>query len=226
MLQNYFLFTKLQLPTNVEVDAVEFLNGARFACDLAINTMYSNEFVNFANGVVSESAAAEKMQAGLSQTCYKAFLFAMQQTSKSGNRFSLKQLDINGVYLYDVNWDRMSLAEMKQEEALEALTRSQRVELDQLEEKKKDGERDEDPNVSHETIPSVGSQTAKTTPEDHTTMIERLQLDVLLETVEHLEVVSADLADQVLEKKSSAVWRFESLVTQPDNLDWRIVSVF
>jgi hypothetical protein len=56
--------------------------------------------------------------------------------------------------------------------------------------------------------------------------VERLRLDVLLETVEHLEVVTPEAADQVLDKKSSAVWRFESLVTQPEDVDWRIVSVF
>lgn len=50
VMQNYLLFAKLQLPTNTEIDAVDFLNGARFACDLAVNTMYSREFVNFATG--------------------------------------------------------------------------------------------------------------------------------------------------------------------------------
>uniref|UniRef100_M4B7V1 Tim44-like domain-containing protein n=1 Tax=Hyaloperonospora arabidopsidis (strain Emoy2) TaxID=559515 RepID=M4B7V1_HYAAE len=184
--------------------------------------MYSNEFVNFANGVVSESAAAEKMKSGLSDTCYEAFLFAMRQSRKAGNSFSLKQLDINGAYLYDVNWDRLSFAEMKQEEALEAVNRSQRLELDQQEEKKGIKEKTD---VSHERTPVAFSQTRGAAPEDHTMMIERLQLDVLLETVEHLEVATADNADQVLEKKSSAVWRFESLVTQPDNIDWRIVTV-
>lgn len=57
-------------------------------------------------------------------------------------------------------------------------------------------------------------------------MIERLRLDVLLDSVEHLEIVTAEGEDQTLGKKSSAVWRFESLVTQPDDVDWRIVSVF
>ncbi|ETI48500.1 hypothetical protein L915_07304 [Phytophthora nicotianae] len=214
MLHNYLLFTKLQLPTNTEIDAVDFLNGARFACDLAVNTMYSTEFVNFATGAISESPAAEKMKSGLSETCYDAFLFAMKQTSKTGNRFTLKQLDINGVYLYDVHWDRMSLAELKQEEALEAYNRAQVAELeedkgDKVEEKEK----------------VVVNPMENISPEDHTVMIERLRLDVQLDAVEHLEVVTTEAEDQVFEKNSSAVWRFESLVTQPDDVDWRIVSV-
>ncbi|KAG7376552.1 hypothetical protein PHYPSEUDO_013153 [Phytophthora pseudosyringae] len=218
LLQNYLLFTKLQLPTNTEIDAVEFLNGARFACDLAVNTMYSREFVNFATGAVSESSAAEKMKSGLSEGCYDAFLFAMKQTSKTGNMFTLRELDINGVYLYDVNWDRMSLAELKQEEALEAYNRAQVAELEKQQEAE-GGDVKDDEKVVLDPMADIS-------PEDHATMIERLRLDVLLETVEHLDVVTAEAADQELDKKSSAVWRFESLVTQPEDVDWRIVTVF
>lgn len=74
------------------------------------------------------------MKSGLSEGCYDAFLFAMKQTNKTGNTFTLKQLEINGVYLYDVNWDRMSLAELKQEGALEAYNRAQVAELEKQEE--------------------------------------------------------------------------------------------
>lgn len=225
VLQNYLLFTKLQLPTNTEIDAVDFLNGARFCCDLAVNTMYSTEFVNYATGAIPKSPAAEKMKSGLSEACYDAFLFAMKQTSKTGNRFTLKQLDINGVYIYDVNWDRMSLAELKQEEALEAYNRAQVAELEKQEEAASMvGQGEASAVKREETV--VGNPMADISPEDHATMIERLRLDVLLDTVEHLEVVMAEAADQVLEKKNSAVWRFESLVTQPEDVDWRIVSVF
>ncbi|CAI5742279.1 unnamed protein product [Peronospora destructor] len=224
MLQNYLLFTKLQLPTNTEIDAVDFLNGARFACDLAVNTMYSREFVDFATGTISVSPAAEKMKSGLSVACYEAFLFAMKETSKTGNRFALKHLDINGVHLYDVNWDRMSVATMKQEEALEVYNRAQVAELEQQQEEREVEEGKANAVNGKKTM--VESLTADITPEDHATMVERLRLDVLLDTVEHLEVVTAESADQTLEKKSSVIWRFESLVTQPDDVDWRIVTVF
>ncbi|KAF4033924.1 hypothetical protein GN244_ATG14133 [Phytophthora infestans] len=214
MLHNYLLFTQLQLPTNTEIDAVDFLNGARFACDFAVNTMYSTEFVNYATGVISESPAAEKMKSGLSETCYDAFLFAMKQTSKTGNRFTLKQLDINGVYLHDVHWERMSLADLKQEEALEAFNRAQVAALDKEGNEQDKGEE----NVVVNSMEHIE-------PEDEAVMIERLRLDVQFEAVEHLEVDTAEAEDQVVEKNSSAVWRFESLVTQPDDVDWRIVSV-
>ena len=223
-LQNYLLFMKLQLPTNTEIDAVDFLNGARFACDLAINTMYSKEFVDFATKTISVSPAAEKLKAGLSVACYEAFLFAMKQTSKTGKRFTLKHLDINGAYLYDVSWDRMSLATMKQEEALEVYNRAQIAELEQQQEEREMEEGKTNAVNGEKTM--VESLTADITPEDHATMVERLRLDVLLDTVEHLEIVTAESADEKLEKKSSVIWRFESLVTQPDDVDWRIVTVF
>lgn len=221
-LQNFILFSKLQLPTNTEIDAVEFLNGARFACDLAVNTMYSREFVNFAVGAISESPAAEKMREGLSPGCFEAFLFAMKETSKSGKRFTLKQLDINGVYLYDINWDRMSLAELKQEEALEAYNRAQVAELEE-ELSRSEEERAVRDNQEEKR---VVSPMADIQPEDHSTIIERLRLDVLLDSVEHLEVATPEAGDQTIANNSSAIWRFESLVTQPEDVDWRIVSVF
>ncbi|RLN94373.1 hypothetical protein BBJ28_00011205 [Nothophytophthora sp. Chile5] len=235
MLQNFLLFTKLQLPTNTEIDAVEFLNGARFACDLAVNTMYSHEFVNFAVGAISESPAAEKMKAGLSPACYEAFLFAMKQTSKTGNRFTLTNLEIKGVYLYGVDWDRMTLADLKREEAIEAFNRAEVAELEREEEQEEATRRgeaspslskNEEVSASASAMASVDEPVANIEPADETTMVERLRLDVLLDTVEHLEVVAADGGEQTMAKNASAVWRFESLVTQPEDVDWRIVSVF
>ncbi|KAF1785362.1 hypothetical protein GQ600_18923 [Phytophthora cactorum] len=183
MLHNYLLFTKLQLPTNTEIDAVDFLNGARFACDFAVNTMYSTEFVNFATGAISESPAAEKMKSGLSETCYDAFLFAMKQTSKTETGLRSSN--------WTSTWDRMSLAELKQEEALEAYNRAQVVELEKQEEKE---------GKVEDTEKVVVNPMEDISPEDHATMIERLRLDVQLDAVEHLEVVTAEAADQLLEK--------------------------
>ncbi|CEG39158.1 uncharacterized protein PHALS_09213 [Plasmopara halstedii] len=215
MLHNYLLFTKLQLPTNTEIDAVEFLNGAQFACDLVVNTMYSSEFVNFATGTITESPAAEKLKLGLSENCYDAFLFAIKQTNNKGHRFKLNKLDINGIYLDDVNWVRISLARLKQEQALEAYNRAH---VAQLEKQEESGSLKSQDKVVEKPIVDIKS-------EDHAVMIERLQLDVQLDAVEHLEVVTPEATDQTIEKKSSVVWRFESLVTQPEDLDWRIVSV-
>jgi len=89
---NFFLFTKLQVPANTEIDAVDFLHGAQFACDLAMNTMYSREFINFACGAITESKAADHLKRGLSPECFEAFLYAMNESSKTGNTFDLKQL--------------------------------------------------------------------------------------------------------------------------------------
>lgn len=208
-MSNFFLFTKLQLPPSTEIDAVDFLNGAQFACDLAMHTMYSREFINFACGAVSESKAANHLKRGLSAECYDAFLFAMNETSKSGNTFDLTQLDINGVYLVGVDWERLTLAEYKAEQLV--ATPSQ-------------------------TEPSEGGTTAMASnieieepeeivPADHQTVVERMRLDVLFETKEHLDVQTVDGQDQTIARESSAVWRFESLVTTPDDIDWKIVSV-
>ncbi|TDH70052.1 hypothetical protein CCR75_000858 [Bremia lactucae] len=208
-LKDFILFTKLQVPTHTEIDAVDFLHGAQFACDLVIQTMYSKEFLNYATGAISESAAAEKMKLGMSANCFDAFVFAMKQTHKSGNQFTLRQLDINGIHLFDVEWQRMSLAEYKQEQAQEATNRAKIAAME------KDGIVEEN---EKERIADIHV-------EDHAVLIERLQLDVVFNAVEHLTIETLEAPDRVTAKKSSAIWRFESLVTQPEDLDWRIVSV-
>ncbi|CAH0475211.1 unnamed protein product [Peronospora belbahrii] len=55
----------------------------------------------------------------------------MKKMIQMDNGFTLKQLNINGAYLYDVIWDRMSLTTLKQEEALEAYNRAQVATLEQ-----------------------------------------------------------------------------------------------
>ncbi|GAB9473280.1 hypothetical protein Gpo141_00010435 [Globisporangium polare] len=211
-MSNFFLFTKLQLPPSTEIDAMDFLNGAQFACDLAMHTMYSREFINFACGAISESKAANHLKRGLSAESYDAFLFAMNETSKSGNTFDLTQLDINGVFLVGVDWERLTLADYKAEQLVATPSQAEPTE----------GEAAGAAKVSKiETT----EEPEEIVPADHQTVVERMRLDVLFETKEHLDVQTSDGQDQTIARESSAVWRFESLVTTPDDIDWKIVSV-
>ncbi|TYZ65947.1 hypothetical protein PybrP1_010424 [[Pythium] brassicae (nom. inval.)] len=223
---NFFLFTKLQLPPATEIDAVEFLDGARFACDLAMNTMYSREFVNFASGAIAASPAAELLQRGLSRECFNAFLFAMNESSKSGNTFDLAQLDFNGVYLVGVEWEHLSLAELKAEKKVAQLTAQAEVMAEQK------AAQLTGRKVAARPEPEPEAAAAETLdlrlaiePSDYQTKIQRMRLDVRVETKEHLAVRTADGQDQTIARDSTAVWRFESVVTTPDDVDWQIVSV-
>ncbi|CAH0521603.1 unnamed protein product [Peronospora belbahrii] len=126
------------------------------------------------------------------------------------NGFTLKQLNINGACLYDVIWDRMSLTTLKQEEALEAYNRAQVATLEQEK---------EDTTVEEGKTSEVKRERART-------VVEGLTLDVLVETVEHLEITTSEGTGYILDDKSSAVRRFESLMTQPDDVEWRIFAVF
>lgn len=221
-ISNYILFNKLQMPTNTEIDAVEFLDGAKFACDLTMHTMYSREFVSFATGVTSESPAAEKLKEGLSAACFDAFVFAMQETNKAGTVFLLKQLDFNGVHLANAYWDRMSLADLKGEQALDELARAQLARFDaQQASAEQDGLAIDDSAKVAEQEAAI----AKISPEDHGVMVERMRLDVQFHIKEYLDVTTPDNPVQSIERESSPVWRFESMVTQPEDVDWRIVSV-
>ncbi|DAZ98306.1 TPA: hypothetical protein N0F65_008892, partial [Lagenidium giganteum] len=204
---NFFLFIKLQLPTSTEIDACEFLNGAQFACDLTMNTMYLPEFVNYATGAITESPAAETLRRGLSPECFDAFLFGMRESSKIGNSFELKKLDINGVFLHGVEWERMTLAELRRDEQMRRAAAQQDA---------------ADPT----SPPAIDGSAPADDEEALKTMVERMRIDVLFESKEHLHVRMAEGEDQDIIKDSQAVWRFESLVTQPSDVDWRIVSVF
>lgn len=203
-MSNFFLFTKLQLPPATEIDATDFLNGAQFACDLAMHTMYSREFINFACGAISESKAASHLKRGLSTECYDAFVFAMNETSKSGNTFDLTKLDINGIYLVGVDWERLTLAEYKAEQLMATPSQAEPAETEAT---------------------AAADEPEEIVPADHQIVVQRMRLDVLFETTEHLDVQSVDGQDQTIARDSSAVWRFESLVTMPDDVDWKIVSV-
>lgn len=214
-LQNIILFSKLQAPTDTEIDAVEFLNGAQFAIDLAMNTMYSREFVNFAVGAITESRAAETLRAGLTPACYDAFLYAMRETSKTGNTFELTQLEMLGVHLSNVEWDRMSRAEWKHAKTL-TLPRSDAQQSD-----KAAASTDAVQVSTIEVDPALRIE-----PEDHTQMVETLRLDVQLRSREHLDVHLSDAPSETTVKESFATWRFESLVTKPEDIDWQIISVF
>lgn len=217
-LQNIILFSKLQAPTNTEIDAVEFLNGAQFAIDLAMNTMYSREFVNFAVGAITESRAAETLRAGLTPACYDAFLYAMRETSKTGNTFELTQLEMVAIHLSGVEWDRMSLAEWKHAKTL-ALPRSETSqESDNADSKDAAGE------IQVSTIEV--DPALRIEADDHTQMVETLRLDVQLRSREHLDVHLSDAPSETTVKDSFATWRFESLVTKPEDIDWQIISVF
>ncbi|CAH0475208.1 unnamed protein product [Peronospora belbahrii] len=129
----------------------------------------------------------------------------MKKMIQMDNGFTLKQLNINGAYLYDVIWDRMSLTTLKQEEALEAYNRAQVATLEQEK---------EDTTVEEGKTSEVKRERARTV------------LDVLVETVEHLEITTSEGTGYILDDKSSAVRRFESLMTQPDDVEWRIFAVF
>lgn len=225
---NYILFNKLQLPTHTEVDAIDFLDGAKFACDLTMNTMYSREFVNFATGAITESPAAEKLRAGLSPACFDAFVFAMQETTKAGTLFLLKELEFRGVFLSDVYWDRMSLADLKGEQALAELARAELARFDAEQEGREGREElgiDDSKRVENAAAQDEEKLLAKVSPEDHGVMVERLRIDVQFNIKEVLDVTTPDSPVQSIERESSPVWRFESMVTQPEDVDWRIVSV-
>jgi len=119
------------------------------------------------------------------------------------------------VYLTGVDWERLTLAEYKAEQAVGESRREQAVV----------NEGAGEAATSEDAGAKLAAAVPEIDPSDYESFVERMLLDVLFETKEHLDVTTADGQDQSIVRDSSAIWRFESLVTQPDDVDWKIVSV-
>ncbi|ETI48499.1 hypothetical protein F443_07472 [Phytophthora nicotianae P1569] len=77
--RNYYLYAQLQLPSKTEIDAVEFLDGAKFACDRVIRAMHSPELMDFASDKAPKPPIADEMEQMFEPTCYQAqFLLAQR----------------------------------------------------------------------------------------------------------------------------------------------------
>ncbi|TMW55341.1 hypothetical protein Poli38472_013232 [Pythium oligandrum] len=225
-LSQYLLFARLQLPTATEIDPVEFLGGAQHAVDLALHTMFSQEVANYAFGEISESPATATLQRIMSPMCFDMFFQGLKGMKGTMRTMEMKNLDIKSVHLASVSWDKLTVAEMKQQERddmasthelirarllVSSLTKdpTQEAVVDAAN-KHLDGLTDIDSIVIEES--------------DHHTMVERMRLDVITESTETVSTSTEENGEQTITRDTAALWRFESVVTRPEDVDWRILT--
>ncbi|KAG7376550.1 hypothetical protein PHYPSEUDO_013151 [Phytophthora pseudosyringae] len=218
---NYFLYAQLQLPSKTELDAVEFLNGARFACDRVVRAMHAQELLDFAAGNGPRPEIADEVERMFDPMCFqRQFLPRARRLAVGVTRLELKELDFSGVYLSGVACERTTRANLKTEEKLRAAVKQAIVK------KRKTNERPigmavPDLSAIKETMASIQTEQG-----DDSEILERLQLSALFRTTQTVEAVSAKTAERVAVKTDvKTTLRFESLVTEPDDVDWRIVSM-
>ncbi|KAG6616170.1 uncharacterized protein IUM83_03755 [Phytophthora cinnamomi] len=224
--QNYLLYAQLQLPSNTEVDAVEFLTGARFACDRVIRAMHSQELVDFAADNAPKPETAEEVENMFEPTCYqRLFLPRVRRLGVGISSLELKELDFTGVYLSGVNCQRMTRANLRTNEALRAVVR-ETIAQKQREKQLKDGR----PNVM-EVVSDLSDikdklQNSKRSEPGDDTVVERLRLDALFDTTQTVEAVQAKMSERVtVTTDVKTTLCFESLVTDPEDVDWRIINM-
>jgi hypothetical protein len=213
------LFAKLQRPTHTDIDALEFLNGAHQAVDTSLTTMFSKEVVNHALGRISKSPATKTLRQLLSPACFDMKLQGLKMLKSTMLSMELNELEIKSVHLGDVTFERLTLAEVKQQEiedlhnihsSIEAAFQhvNQRIKTKPMP-TKLDG------------ITDIGSIVIG--EHDHTILVERMRLNVEIETTETMTTA------YFIRPKSECVtidkigiWIFEAIVSNPGEMNWRV----
>ncbi|KAF4325503.1 hypothetical protein BBO99_00001996 [Phytophthora kernoviae] len=234
-LHNYLLYAQLQLPAKTEIDAVEFLNGARFACEQVMTNLYSAEFLDYAGAIskategaetVSKPPVAEEMEAMFEPVFYHYQL--LRHAARLRLRYShieFQKLDFTGVYLSGVKCQRLTVADLKREQTTGAVIGES---VTGLQLKLRDEKNRAEVNAWDVLgeLSSVGKKVEKklaVNPEDETTKVERLQLKALFNIEQSVETISVDNVKHVVtESQVACRMRFVSLVTEPEDVDWRI----
>ncbi|KAF1780517.1 hypothetical protein GQ600_15668 [Phytophthora cactorum] len=206
---NYYLYAQLQLPSKTEIDAVEFLDGARFACDRILRAMHSPELIDFATANAPFRPASPS---------HKETRTGSAQSRVEGAR-------LYRVYLSGVKVDRPTRAYLKTEEKLRAVAlqaiAEQQHKLRQMSERPNITEMMSDLSSIKKKMESVEME-----PEDGSETLERLQLRALFHTTQTVEAVSAMTSERVAVKSDvKTTLCFESFVTNPEDVDWQIVQM-
>ncbi|KAG1705674.1 hypothetical protein DVH05_003375 [Phytophthora capsici] len=220
-LHNYYLYAQLQLPSKTEIDAVEFLDGVRFAGDRVIRSMHANQPIDLS----SDCQIDTDIEQMFDSLCFqKDFLPRVRRLGVAASSIELKELDFTGVYLAGVSCERTTRFNIKMEEKLRTVL------SEMLKEKHRMNQLNGELSVK-KVLDDVSAVQQKVeseleTSSDDEEEVERLQLTALLRTTQSVEAVSAQTAEkQTVTSDVKTMLRFESLVTEPSDVDWRIIKL-
>ncbi|KAG7384987.1 hypothetical protein PHYBOEH_009240 [Phytophthora boehmeriae] len=234
-LRNYLTFAQLQMPAKTEIDAVEFLNGARFACEQVMTNLYSAEFLDYAGEIakapedadnVPKPQVAKEMEDMFEPMFYHYQL--LRHAARLRQRYShidFHKLDFNGVYLRGVKCQQLTVADLKREQTTGAVIGETMTGL-QLKFRDEDARAEVNMWSVFGELGNIKNKVKKeltVNPEDETTHVERLQLKAQFNIEQTVETISADNAKHlVTESQVACTMRFVSLVTEPDDVDWHV----
>ncbi|GMF14232.1 unnamed protein product [Phytophthora lilii] len=225
-LRNYWLYAQLQLPAKTQIDAVEFLTGARFACDRVIRAMHSQELIDYAADNAPRPPVADELAQMFEPTCFQRLLLPRVRRLGVGvSELQLKELDFSGVYLSGVECQRTTRANLRAEETLRTVVGETIAEKHkQLKARPNVMEVVSDLNAIKEKLEKSVDKSGGA--EDDAHVVERMRLNALFNTTQTVEAVSAKTTERVAVKTVvKTTLCFESLVTEPEDVDWRIVKM-
>lgn len=193
-LSSWLLFFQLNRPSETQIDAEEFLEGARVAMEATMRAMYSREFAEFVDQTpkASWAEAAERqpvawqLRETLESVSFDAFAEFLRFSRAAGIRSELQELEIHSAHVVGVSFRRIPSRPTTNSSGAVVV----RVPMDE-----------------HLAIQVEFDVT------EHFDMAMPDFIGGLETKVEGKEVVV---------RHNKAVWQFASKVTTPDDIDWVI----
>ncbi|KAF1328560.1 hypothetical protein FI667_g6791, partial [Globisporangium splendens] len=187
---NMLAFVTLQIPQRTEIDAVEFLEGARHACCAHLEAIHSLEFgEHVGGGGRSACTQADLLKAYCTPGFYKTAKANVKLTHAMRNLI----LELQGVAIESIHLKRAEYARLTAQEY-------------------------EDEVNAEKNAPMLWSEDAN---------MERLQLHVDVDTVENVKMNYFKRNEvRFVQQQNAYRWIFESKVTRPEDVDWRIAAIY
>uniref|UniRef100_K3WT58 Uncharacterized protein n=1 Tax=Globisporangium ultimum (strain ATCC 200006 / CBS 805.95 / DAOM BR144) TaxID=431595 RepID=K3WT58_GLOUD len=187
---NMLAFVTLQIPQRTEIDAVEFLEGARHACCAHLEAIHSLQFGEYVGG--GERSACTQADL-LKLYCTPGFYKTAKANVKLTHAMRNLILELQGVAIESIHLKRAEYARLTAQEY-------------------------EDEVNAEKNAPMLWSEDAS---------MERLQLHVDVETVENVKMnYFKRNKTRFVQQQNAYRWIFESKVTRPEDVDWRIAAIY
>lgn len=191
-LTNMIAFVALNIPQRTQIDAVEFIEGAKHACKAQLTAVNSLEFGKYIGGEISQCDNAHLLQKYCTPAFYQSASSNVKLTYAMRNLiFESQGAAIEGIHLKSVEYARLTDQEYKDE--------------------------------------VTGLRQAPFLVWSEDASVERMKLALHVTTVENVKMnyfKRKEDTSKFVQQQNAYTWIFESRVTRPEDVDWRIADVY
>lgn len=191
-LTNMIGFIALNIPQRTQIDAVEFVEGAKHACKAQLTAINSLEFGKYIGGEIAQCESADLLQTYCTPAFYQSASSNVKLTYAMRNLiFESQGVAIESIYLKSIECARLTEQEYKDE--------------------------------------VVGLRQAPFLVWSERASLERMKIALHVTTVENVKMNyfkrKVD-THKFVQQQNAYTWIFESCVTRPEDVDWRIAGVY